>query len=316
MRFCADRRLLVAIGGRCTVATLTSTGSWLLACFVAMRGSSAGRARCRSAERASGRWLKPRRLARHRRAPRALGRVRLDARRMRSRRRSFVDRYPPGRQQSAIIPLLDLAQRQIGAETETQGWLPIPVIEFVARRARHALYPRLRGRDLLHDVQPRARSAATTSRSAAPRPACCAARTTCSPPATRKGMKKGAHDRRRPVHPDRGRVPRRLRQRADGPDQRRQLRGPDLREHDRDPRRARQGRDAEGRARRSSARPAAPRAARPRSRRWSARITIIGDDGERAISPSSPRSWSSGADRGREDRRQAARRSALRSRSR
>ena len=34
---------------------------------------------------------------------------------------------------SASIPLLDLAQRQVGAETETQGWLPIPVMEFVAR---------------------------------------------------------------------------------------------------------------------------------------------------------------------------------------
>ena len=44
---------------------------------------------------------------------------------------TFVGRYPPGRQQSAIIPLLDLAQRQIGAETGTQGWLPIPVIEAV-----------------------------------------------------------------------------------------------------------------------------------------------------------------------------------------
>jgi len=44
----------------------------------------------------------------------------------------FVARYPAGRQQSAVIPLLDLAQRQIGAETGTQGWLPIPVIEFVA----------------------------------------------------------------------------------------------------------------------------------------------------------------------------------------
>jgi NADH-quinone oxidoreductase subunit E len=44
----------------------------------------------------------------------------------------YIDRYPPGRQQSAIIPLLDLAQRQIGAETGTQGWLPIPVIEHVA----------------------------------------------------------------------------------------------------------------------------------------------------------------------------------------
>jgi len=45
----------------------------------------------------------------------------------------IVGRYPPGRQHSAIIPLLDLAQRQIGAETGTQGWLPIPVIEYVAR---------------------------------------------------------------------------------------------------------------------------------------------------------------------------------------
>ena len=44
----------------------------------------------------------------------------------------IIGRYPPGRQQSAIIPLLDMAQRQVGAETETQGWLPIPVIEYVA----------------------------------------------------------------------------------------------------------------------------------------------------------------------------------------
>jgi NADH-quinone oxidoreductase subunit E len=34
---------------------------------------------------------------------------------------------------SASIPLLDLAQRQVGKETNTQGWLPIPVMEFVAR---------------------------------------------------------------------------------------------------------------------------------------------------------------------------------------
>jgi NADH-quinone oxidoreductase subunit E len=44
-----------------------------------------------------------------------------------------IKRYPEGRQRSAVMPLLDLAQRQIGAETNTQGWLPIPVIEFVAR---------------------------------------------------------------------------------------------------------------------------------------------------------------------------------------
>ncbi len=42
-------------------------------------------------------------------------------------------RYPAGRQQSCTIPYLDLAQRQVGADTDTQGWLPIPVIEFVAR---------------------------------------------------------------------------------------------------------------------------------------------------------------------------------------
>ena len=46
--------------------------------------------------------------------------------------RVVVGRYPPGRQQSAIIPLLDIAQRQVGVETETQGWLPVPVIEYVA----------------------------------------------------------------------------------------------------------------------------------------------------------------------------------------
>ena len=46
--------------------------------------------------------------------------------------RTIVSRYPPGRQHSAIIPLLDMAQRQVGAETNTQGWLPVPVIEYVA----------------------------------------------------------------------------------------------------------------------------------------------------------------------------------------
>ncbi len=45
----------------------------------------------------------------------------------------IVARYPPGRQMSASIPFLDLAQRQVGTMTGTQGWLPIPVIEYVAR---------------------------------------------------------------------------------------------------------------------------------------------------------------------------------------
>ncbi len=49
------------------------------------------------------------------------------------KRDEILARYPKGREQSGSIPLLDLAQRQVGAETQTQGWLPIPVIEFVAR---------------------------------------------------------------------------------------------------------------------------------------------------------------------------------------
>jgi NADH-quinone oxidoreductase subunit E len=46
--------------------------------------------------------------------------------------KTVIARYPEGRQQSAVMPLLDLAQRQVGAETNTQGWLPVPVIEYVA----------------------------------------------------------------------------------------------------------------------------------------------------------------------------------------
>ena len=181
-----------------------------------------------------------------------------------------------------VIPLLDLAQRQVGAETNTQGWLPIPVMEFVARELDMAsirvlevatfytmfnLAPvgrfhvqvcgttpcMLRGSD---DVLRRLRQA---------RP------------------EEGQDDRRRAVHADRGRMPRRLRQRADGPDQRRQLRGPDRGEHGRDPRRARARARRPSPARRSTARPAAPKAARPRSRRWPSAITIIARNGQRPL---------------------------------
>lgn len=48
--------------------------------------------------------------------------------------KQILARYPKGREQSASIPFLDLAQRQVGAETNTQGWLPVPVIEFVAKQ--------------------------------------------------------------------------------------------------------------------------------------------------------------------------------------
>jgi NADH-quinone oxidoreductase subunit E len=47
--------------------------------------------------------------------------------------KAAIARYPEGRQRSAVMALLDYAQRQVGDETTTQGWLPIPVIEYVAR---------------------------------------------------------------------------------------------------------------------------------------------------------------------------------------
>jgi NADH-quinone oxidoreductase subunit E len=40
--------------------------------------------------------------------------------------KDFVARYPPGRQASAVLPLLDLAQRQSG------GWLPRSALDHVA----------------------------------------------------------------------------------------------------------------------------------------------------------------------------------------
>lgn len=44
-----------------------------------------------------------------------------------------IARYPQGRQRSAIMPLLFIAQRQVGEELGTAGWLPLPVIEYVAK---------------------------------------------------------------------------------------------------------------------------------------------------------------------------------------
>lgn len=45
---------------------------------------------------------------------------------------SIIARYPQGRQRSAIMPLLFLAQGQVGEEEGSAGWLPLPVIEYVA----------------------------------------------------------------------------------------------------------------------------------------------------------------------------------------
>jgi NADH-quinone oxidoreductase subunit E len=47
--------------------------------------------------------------------------------------KAVIARYPAGRQRSAVMALLDYAQRQVGEETNTQGWLPLPVMEYVAK---------------------------------------------------------------------------------------------------------------------------------------------------------------------------------------
>lgn len=46
---------------------------------------------------------------------------------------AHIAKYPPGREHSAIMPLLWLAQEQMRGQTGV-GWLPVPVIEYVANR--------------------------------------------------------------------------------------------------------------------------------------------------------------------------------------
>ena len=132
-----------------------------------------------------------------------------------------IAKYPPGRQASAVIPLLWRAQEQDG------GWLPQTAIETVAARldmpdirvlevatfytmfnlepVGQVLHPALR-----HDAVRAARRAAISRR--------------CS--SDRIGDAAPCLGRRQFLLA-RGRVPRRLLQRADGADQRRLLRGPD-----------------------------------------------------------------------------------------
>ena len=176
----------------------------------------------------------------------------------RARRSGDRGQISGGRQVSASIPFLDLAQRQVGAMTGTQGWLPIPVIEFVGRELDMPPIQVLEVASFytMFNLAPVGDS---TSRCAERRPACCAGRTMCSAACYKRGLRKG-HHRGRTVHADRGRVPRRLRQRADGPDQRRQLRRSDRGEHGRPILDALASARRPSRARRSTARPAAPRA--------------------------------------------------------
>jgi hypothetical protein len=129
-----------------------------------------------------------------------------------------IAKYPPGRQASAVLPLLDLAQRQ------HDNWLPQGGDGQGRRDARHGADPRLRGRDLLHDVQPAAGRALVSA--GLHDDAVLAARLGRG---RRRLQEEARHRVGAPpptaVHAGRGRMPRRLRQRADPPGQRRFLRG-------------------------------------------------------------------------------------------
>ena len=46
---------------------------------------------------------------------------------------AILAKYPPGRQASAVLPLLDLAQRQMGRTTGS-AWVPVAAMDEVARR--------------------------------------------------------------------------------------------------------------------------------------------------------------------------------------
>ena len=129
-------------------------------------------------------------------------------------------KYPPGRQASAVLALLWRAQMQNG------GWLSRAAIEKVAAMLD---MPNIRVLEIatfytMFNLKPVGRYyvqlCGTTP--------CmlCGAEDIKAVCRERIG-EPGARDGGRPVLLDRGRVPRRLLQRADGPDQRRLLRGPD-----------------------------------------------------------------------------------------
>ena len=134
--------------------------------------------------------------------------------------RSHLAKYPPGRQQSAVLPLLDLAQRQSG------GWLPLAAMNHVADLLE---MPRIRVYEVatfytMFNLRPVGRwflQACTTTpcwlRGSEEVVAACE---------RKLGIGMGETTRGRAVHAGRGRMPRRLRQRADPAGQRRLLRRP------------------------------------------------------------------------------------------
>ena len=123
--------------------------------------------------------------------------------------KAHIAKYPPGRQQSAVLPLLDLAQRQSG------GWVPIAAMNHVAEILE---MPRIRVYEVatfytmfqLRPVGQYLLQACTTT------PCWLRGSDEVVAACERKlGIGMGGTTDGQAVHADRGRVPRRLRQRAD-----------------------------------------------------------------------------------------------------
>ena len=84
-----------------------------------------------------------------------------------------IAKYPPDQKQSAVMSALAIAQ-------DEQGWLVDRDDGFRRALPRHAAGRGVRGRDVLHDVQPASRPAATRSRSARTCRARCRTRSTAA----------------------------------------------------------------------------------------------------------------------------------------
>ena len=163
--------------------------------------------------------------------------------------KQWIKKYPKGREQSAIIPLLMLAQEQ-------EGWVTKAAIETISDMLGMPLHPRARGRDLLHAVPAEAGRhprAYPGLRHHALHAARLGSADGCLP--LENPSRPVPHQRQGHAVVGRGRVPRRLRQRADGDDLQGHVRGSDAGAAGRDhrPLRRRQGRRGASPGRRTAA---------------------------------------------------------------
>ena len=120
--------------------------------------------------------------------------------------KAVIGRYPAGRQQSAVMPLLDLAQRQNG------GWLPQAAIEYVADFLD---MPRIRAQEVatfytMYNLKPVGKHVVGVCTTTP-----CWLRGSAGGLPRHPGHRCRRDHGRRVIQPDRGRMPRRLLQCAD-----------------------------------------------------------------------------------------------------